>query len=297
MTIHNFQIMKLISNSLLFLLLALAFTSCVKDELYNGPATISNIGFSPESVTPDDDVNVNATIVSIQGIQSATLFFKVDSGSYASVPMTGGVNNIYTAVIPKQVDKTNVKFYIDVKTNGGIENQSDEKTYRVGAIPPDYDAIILNEIDGNKKFVELYNNSDKSVNIAGMIILKNGVSLKNEDGSPLWVVPSGIIIPARGYGIIKCNGYTASADPLSVLIGAVGDGMSAKQTLFLQLTKPDGTVLNTFQRGVEPWGVTISAIATTDSYSRFPDGTGEWKLALTTPGSANGSPTGDIPPL
>lgn len=297
MTIHKLQIMKLLYNSLLFLLLTLAFASCVKDELYNGPATISNVGFSPESVTPDDDVSVVATIVSIQGIQSANLFFKIDSGSYTSVPMTGGDNNIYTAIIPRQVDKTIITFYINVKTNGGIENQSDEKNYRVGAIPPNYDAILLNEIDGNKKFVELYNNSDKPVNITGMTIIKNGTSLKNEDGTPSWAVPKGIIIPARGYGMIKCNGYSATADPASILIGVVGDGMSAKQTLFLQLTKPDGTVLNTFQRGVEPWGVTISAIATTDSFSRTPDGTGEWKLALTTPGSANGAPTGDIPQL
>jgi hypothetical protein len=97
--------------------------------------------------------------------------------------------------------------------------------------------------------------------------------------------------------VIKCNGYTATADPAAVIIGTVGDGMSAKQTLLLELTKPDGTVLNTFQRGSSPWGVTISAIASTNSYSRCPDGTGAWKTALYTPGKANGAATGDIPSL
>ncbi|MBK8953201.1 MAG: hypothetical protein IPM85_13980 [Chitinophagaceae bacterium] len=77
----------------------------------------------------------------------------------------------------------------------------------------------------------------------------------------------------------------------------MGDGMSAKQTLLLELTKPDGTVISTFQRGVAPWGTTISAIATTDSYSRVPNGSATWKLALQTPGKVNGASTGDIPVL
>lgn len=282
---------------ILLLLPALFFASCVKDEMYNGPATITNIGFAPATVTPDDIVTITATITALRGVQSANLFYKVSSGEYSSLVMTCGGSDAYTASIPKQVDKAVVTFYIEAVTAGGIENKSAEKTYTVGAIPPNYAAIILNEVDGNKKFVELYNNSTAPVNITGMAIIKNGTSLKFEDGSPLWVVPSGIIIPAKGYGIIKCSGYTATADPAAVIVGAVGDGMSAKQTLLLELTKPDGTVLNTFQRGASPWGVTISAIATTDSYSRCPDGTGTWKTALSTAGAANGAATGDIPAL
>lgn len=289
--------MKLKYFSLLYLLMAAVFTSCVKDEMFNGPASISNVSFTPATVTPDDIVTVTATITALKGVETVTLFYKVNVESYTSLIMTAGSDDTYAANIPKQDDKTDVTFYINVITSGGIENQSAEKTYNVGAIPPNYAAIILNEVDGNKKFVELYNNSDNPVNISGMAIIKNGTSLKYEDGTPSWVVPTGIIIPARGFGVIKCNGYTATADPAAVIIGAVGDGMSAKQTLLLELTKPDGTVLNTFQRGVAPWGVTISAIAATDSYSRCPDGTGAWKTALSTAGKANGASTGDIPPL
>lgn len=281
----------------IYLLLVLAFASCVKDELYNGPATIVSITHTPSSVTPDDDVIVSATVTALRGIESVTLFYKVGDAAYLSLATAEGVKDVYTATIPRQVDKAVVTFYVKINTKGGIESQSAETTYTVGAIPPNYDAIILNEVDGNKKFVELYNNSDHSVNISGMKIIKNGTSLKNEDNTPSWSVPTGIIIPARGFGIIKCNGYTATADLAAVIIGTVGDGMSAKQTLLLELTKPDGTVLNTFQRGVSPWGVTISAIATTDSDSRCPDGTGSWKTALSTAGSANGTATGDIPAL
>lgn len=289
--------MKLKYFSILVLLLATLFASCVKDDLYNGPAAITNIAYSPDTVTPDDTVTVTATITALRGIRSSSLFYKINSGTYTSVAMAAGSNNSYSAKIPKQADKDEVTFYISVTTNGGVQNQSAEKTYKVGALPPNYTAIILNEVDGNKKFVELYNNSDKAVNISGMAIIKNGTSLKNEDGTPLWSVPTGTLIPARGFGIIKCSGYSATADPGAIMIGTVGDGMSAKQTLLLELTKPDGTVLNTFQRGVAPWGVTISAIATTDSYSRCPDGTGAWKTALSTAGKANSASTGDIPPL
>ncbi len=289
--------MKIKYLSIAVVLLAMFFTSCVKDDMYNGPALITNISYSPDTVTPDDTVTVAATITALRGIQSVSLFYKINSGSYASAAMTVGINDTYSARIPKQADKAEVTFYISVTTNGGIQNQSDKKTYKVGAIPPNYAAIILNEVDGNKKFVELYNNSDKPVNISGMTIIKNGTSLKNEDGTPLWFVPAGTSIPARGFGVIRCNGYSATADAGAVMIGTVGDGMSTKQTLLLELTKPDGTVLNTFQRGVAPWGVTISAIATTDSYSRCPDGTGAWKTALSTAGKANSTSTGDIPQL
>lgn len=276
---------------------ALITTSCVKDEVYNGPAAITNVAFNPSSVTPDDAVAVSATVIAITGIESAQIFYKVDAGSFVAVPMTAGAANTYEGSIPKQVDKATIVFYVSAKTKTGIENKSAEKTYKVGAIPVNYAAIVLNEIDGNTKYVELYNNSAAPVNISGMIVLKNTVSLKNADGTPNFVVPVGTILPAGGYGIIKCSGYTAVADAAAITVGTVSDGMSAKQTLLLELAKPDGTVISTFSRGVSPWGTTISAIAVTDSYSRVPNGSATWKLALQTPGKANSAATGDIPAL
>lgn len=289
--------MKLKYLITLLISVALFTTSCVKDEMYNGPATITNVAFTPSTVTPDDPVIVTATITSIQGVASASVFYKANSGSYVSVPMTAGSSNSYTGTIPKQADQTNIAFYVNAVTTKGVENKSAEKTYKVGAIPPNYAAIVLNEVDGNTKYVEIFNNSAAPVNISGMIILKNTVSLKNADNTPNWSVPAGTVLPANGYGIIKCSGYTATADPAAITIGTVGDGMSAKQTLLLELTKPDGAVVSTFQRGVAPWGTTISAIATTDSYSRVPNGSATWKLALQTPGKINGASTGDIPAL
>ena len=281
----------------LFLLAGLLFASCVKDELYNGPATISNLAFTPSSVTPDDVVTVTATVTSINGVESVNIMYSANAGTYTAIPMTAGADNSYTGTIPKQVDQTNIAFYVKAKTKTGIENNSAEKTYKVGAIPPNYAAIVLNEVDGNTKYVELFNNSAAPVNITGMIILKNTVSLKKEDGTPNWSVPTGTILPANGYGIIKCSGYTATADPAAIIIGTVGDGMSAKQTLLLELTKPDGTVISTFQRGVSPWGTTISAVPTTNSFSRVPNGSATWKLAVQTPGAVNGASAGDIPQL
>jgi hypothetical protein len=288
--------MKLQFLATLLLGMMLMASSCVKDEIYNGPATISNVTFSPSTVTPDDVVNVSATVISVKGVETVTLFYKANGGSIVSLPMVLGTNNVYTGSIPKQVDQTTIVFYVGAKTKGGIENNAAEKTYKVGAIPPNYAAIVLNEIDGNTKYVELFNNSAAPVNISGMYILKNTASLKNADATP-WSVPAGTILPANGYGIIKCSGYTATADPAAIIIGTVADGMSAKQTLLLELVKPDATVVSTFQRGVAPWGVTISAIATTDSYSRVPNGSATWKLALQSPGKVNGAATGDIPSL
>jgi hypothetical protein len=289
--------MKLRYLTISILAIITVLSSCVKDDMYNGPATISNVTFAPSTVTPDDAVTVSATISSIQGVASALVVYKVNSGNSVSVPMTAGSDYVYTGTIPKQLDKTEIVFVVKAVTNGGIENSSAEKSFKVGAIPPNYTAIVLNEVDGNTKYVELFNNSAAPVNISGMAIIKNTVSLKNADGTPNWTVPAGTILPANGYGIIKCSGYTATADAAAIVIGTVGDGMSAKQTLLLELTKPDGSVVSAFQRGVAPWGTTITAIAVTDSYSRVPNGSATWKLALQTPGKVNGASTGDIPAL
>lgn len=282
---------------IIFLVFAAFLASCVKDDLYNGPANITAVSFSPSTVTPDDTITVRATVTALRGIQEVRLVYHANTEHITTLPMTAGDSNVYKAVIPKQADHTDIEFYVEATTNGGITGHSAPQTFRVGAIPPNYAAITLNEVDGNKKFVELYNNSDAAVNISGMMVIKNTVSLKNEDGSPNWAVPAGTVLPARSFGIIKCNGYTATPPSTALVIGTVGDGMSAKQTLLLELVKPDGTTVNVFQRGNAPWGVTISAIAVTDSYSRCPDGTGSWKTAVSSAGLANNVAGGEIPPL
>jgi hypothetical protein len=282
---------------IILLTFATLLASCVKDDLYNGPANINAVSFSPSSVTPDDAITVSATVTALRGIENVRLVYHVNGQGAIALPMVAGDSNVYKAVIPKQADHTDIEFYVEATTNGGITAQSTPQTFRVGAIPPNYAAVTLNEVDGNKKFVELYNNSDAAVNISGMMIIKNTVSLKNEDGSPNWAVPAGTVLPAHSFGIIKCSGYTATPPGTALIIGAVGDGMSAKQTLLLELTKPDGTTVNSFQRGNAPWGVTISAIAVTDSYSRCPDGTGSWKTAVSSAGLSNNAAGGDIPPL
>lgn len=289
--------MKRIHFHIILLAFATLLISCVKDDLYNGPADITGINFSPASVTPDDIVTVTATITALRGIESVRLFYKVNNGNVTSLVMAVADSNTYKTTIPKQADQAEIEFYIEATTMGGTTGRSSIQTYKVGAIPPNYNAITLNEVDGNKKFLELYNNSDAPVNISGMTIMKNTVSLKNEDGTPSWVVPAGTILPPRGFGIIKCSGYTATAPASAVIVGIVGDGMSAKQTLLLELRKPDATVVNSFQRGSAPWGITISAIANTDSYSRCPDGTGGWKTALSSAGISNNPAGGDIPQL
>ena len=47
------------------------------------------------------------------------------------------------------------------------------KTNSDGIIDATASALVINEIDGNGKFVEIYNNSDKELSLEGVTLHKN----------------------------------------------------------------------------------------------------------------------------
>ncbi len=291
---------------------ALGFASCVKDEVSPEAfkVDITNISYPTSIITDEDAVEVTATATYYgKSVSAPVLLYRVstdpdipiDEIPEIPIEMTRvdpddtdkpEYNDFY-AEIPAQEDQAQVSFRIKC-VNGGFTTYSSVFEYTVGGPAPtfEYTAIKLNELDGNTKFIELYNTSENRVNIGGMRILKNGTSLKNEDGSPGWSVPAGTIIPVHGYAVIKCGtSYSASA-PANTIIGIVDDGLSAKQTLQLELLPPTGddTVLDIFTRQTTPvsaWGTTVNNLSS-GSISRITDGTGEWKVVTgNTAGLAN----------
>lgn len=164
--------------------------------------------------------------------------------------------------------------------------------------------IVLNEVDGQNKVIEIYNNSDKEVSLEGVTIVKYDSS-KEGGKSTTWTGAAGLKIASKGWVYLESTDLSDEAeggDPAYKYQDDKGTyvfkgGLSGKKNVKLELLGPDGKVLDTFIRGEEGAGWNqVSGFKNnkTNSFSRVPDGTGEWVYAAPTPGAANGAKTGDI---
>ena len=246
---------------------ALFTTSCVEDYLYEGPATISNLAFTPSSVTPADAVTVSATITDLRSITSAVIKYKVNGGSVQSIDMTNS-GSLYTGTIPKQADKAVVTFTVEAKNELNYTAVSAEKSYTIAAVVIDYSGLILNELNGNSKFIELYNKGTKDIPLEGIYIEK--------DGETNWTCDVRTLAPG-GYLLLWSLDVVADhGDHDSQLF--FDSGLSAKKNVRIQLFNPAGASIDDFN---------LTAISKTAaaSYSRNIDS--KWYHAEATPGTQN----------
>ena len=146
----------------------------------------------------------------------------------------------------------------------------------------DYSTLVINEIDGNGKFVEIYNTGTESVSLENLTLVKN-------ETQTWWTGTADKSIAAGGHYVIAQIGSTGIFDEAT---GA--SGISTKQTVKFELKNPDKDVIDSFFRGVAPWGTAVSDVAP-DSFSRCPNGIGDFKLATPSPGAANPETGTDIP--
>ena len=250
----------------------LAFTGCLKDEIYKGPSTIEKVVFTPEAPTSISDVTVTATVSGLQKVTKATLKY-----NGIDVAMSGS-GTTYSGTIPAMADGTEVSFTVTVVNDADFTTVSDKYTYTVGDPATDWSKVKLNEVYGagadEEKFFELWNGSDYPVKLTGVTISK--------DESTCWTGIDGEVIPAHGFfAIVGAKGTTARG---------FSSGFSAKKSVIVELFDSKGNKIDTFQRGDKDdagnWGVSITNYA--GSWSRVPDGTGKWMRTDTfTPGAAN----------
>ena len=262
--------MKKIMFVALALLVGLA--SCVKDKQYPG-VTISNVSYLPTAVQDLEDVTVTATITSFEEF-TAKLVYTVAEEKPVEVAMTAGdEKNIYTAVIPGQPDGTTVSFYIVAE--GALVTQSPAMEYTVGAVAVDYTVLRLNELNGNDKFIEIYNTGAEAVNMNGVYIEK--------DGGQNWLADNTVKIEAGGYLLLYSEDVQADMPdyPESLIFHS---GLSAKKNVRIQLFTPAGVSIDDFNLtnidANDPAYIPAPA-----SYSRNTDG--KWYYADATPGVVN----------
>ncbi|MCL1973922.1 MAG: lamin tail domain-containing protein [Bacteroidetes bacterium] len=164
-----------------------------------------------------------------------------------------------------------------------------------GAAAPDYSKLVLNEVSGNNKYVEIYNSGTEDIPLAGVKLQRNNGSAA---GGSEWSGTVTDVIPAGAYRLFLFNSYTpAELNTNPAYTGwTVGSGISSGQILKVAIVDPSGNPVSVFIRGDVPlpaWQVTSDVSQnTTDTYSRMADGT--WAYAAPTPGAPNGTKTSEI---
>jgi len=280
-------------KKILFVALALilGFVSCVKDEKYPG-LTITDVKYTPTAVTEYNDVTVTATITSFTEV-TAELIYNTGGGQKTVAMAAAGA--MFSAVIPAQPTDTKVSFYINAK-NGKMTNTSAAMEYTVGAVVIDYTKLRLNELNGNDKFIEIYNAGTEEINLNAVYIQK--------DAETNWTGDPTITIAANGFVLLYSEDVAADHPeiPENYIFHS---GLSAKKNVRVQLFTPAGKSIDDFNL-VNIDANDPSMIPAPASYSRNADG--NWFYADATPGAVNidgttpllglegGGPTPPTPP-
>ena len=234
--------------------LAVLLPSCVKDETYPY-ASVSKVS-NTDAVGPVD-VTVTATVSALVPV-TVKLLYTAGSASEASVDMVGS-GDTYTGVIPGQPVGTVVKYHVEATTTAGSMS-SIEMTYTVAEKPAEPQTLFINEVNCGTKQFEIYNASDKAVDIAGYVFKK--------DDSGDWEVPAGKgNIPAKGFLV-----YTAKNPDLNE---GPSFGISGTKGFKLTMLK-DGEIVDEIDNSATL--ETFQTVPDGFSLSRKTDGGSEWVL-------------------
>jgi hypothetical protein len=207
------------------------------------------------------------------------------------VDINSGYDLIKNTAHQRIPDGTGTWYYTNTTGTQGTANSTmangffafgQEANAANGAIPIDYSVLVINEVDGNGKFVEIYNTGAESISLAGITLVKNE--------SQTWWTGGDINIPAGGYYSISEEGTMAGTG-----IGA--SGISPKKNVKFEL-KNGIYIIDFFVRST---AIALDDSCTPDygkgtpySFGRVPNATGDFKLTLPSCNAANGASQGEI---
>lgn len=162
--------------------------------------------------------------------------------------------------------------------------------------------VVLNELSGADKFIELYNTTDKEVSLEGCYLVKYDSS-KDGGKSTTWTGAAGMKIAAKGYVVLESSDLSDPAedgDPNYAYESAnhvFKGGLSGKKNVFIELYSASDEKLSEFKRGDEGAGWNQVSGFNNDkkhTFSRVPNGTGDWAYADPTKGAENGAKVADL---
>lgn len=257
------------------LALVLGLASCVKDKQYPG-ITITNVSYSPTAVSSNSLVTVTATITCFNTFDATVVY--TANNITNTLAMTGN-GETYTAVIPAQPDETTVSFYVEA-SNAEAKATSATLSYTVGAVQIDYSVLRLNELNGNDKFIEIFNNGTEPINMNGVYIVKDETATN-------WTGTSDVTIEAGGY-VVLWSVDVQQDHPEVPEYMIFSSGLSAKKNVRIQLFTPAGESIDDFNLvDIDQNGAAYNypGNQAPASYSRNADG--DWYYSDATPGAAN----------
>ena len=164
------------------------------------------------------------------------------------------------------------------------------------------EGVVLNELSGADKFIELYNTTDKEISLEGLSLVKYDAS-KDGGKSTTWTGKAGMKIAAKGYVVLESSDLADEAeggDPNYAYESAnhvFKGGLSGKKNLKIELVDEQENVLDAFARGEEGAGWNQVSGFNNDkkhTFSRVPNGTGDWAYADPTKGKENGAKVADM---
>ena len=162
--------------------------------------------------------------------------------------------------------------------------------------------LVLNELSGADKFIELYNTTDKEISLEGIYLVKYD-STKDGGKSTTWTGKAGMKIAAKGYVVLESSDLSDPAedgDPAYAYESAnhvFKGGLSGKKNVFIELYSAADEKLSEFKRGEEgaSWNQVKGYLEKKEySFSRVPNGTGDFAFAVPTKGTANGDKVLDL---
>ena len=162
--------------------------------------------------------------------------------------------------------------------------------------------VVLNELSGADKFIELYNTTDKEISLEGVYVVKYDSS-KDGGKSTTWTGAKGMTIAAKGYVVLESSDLSDEAeggDPNYAYESAnhvFKGGLSGKKNVFIELYNAADEKLSEFKRGEEGAGWNQVSGFNNDkkhTFSRVPNGTGDWAYADPTKGAENGAKVAEM---
>lgn len=148
--------------------------------------------------------------------------------------------------------------------------------------------LVLNELSGADKFIELYNTTDAEISLEGCYLVKYDSS-KEGGKSTTWTGKAGMKIAAKGYVVLESSDLADEAeggDPNYKYESAdhvFKGGLSGKKNVYIELYSAKDEVLSEFKRGEEGAGWNQVSGFNNDkkhTFSRVPDGTGDRKSVV-----------------
>lgn len=135
----------------------------------------------------------------------------------------------------------------------------------------DMGSILINEIypAAGTDWIELYNSTEREVDAGDYVIY--------DESGARYVIPSGTLMPSKGFLILICDG---SGTGLQTNFELSADGET------ISLEDPSGSVIDR---------ITYPILGDGQSYGRYPDGGDKWgRSGVTTRGASNGYNQGAV---